>query len=57
MSSAKKPSKTKAAAQSAGMTVAVLLVLVLIGLLLDYGAPGLFGGDDPAPPGGQGPPP
>ncbi len=53
----KKPSKTKAAAQSAGITLAVVLALILIGLLLDYGSPGLFGGDDPAPAGGPGPPP
>jgi hypothetical protein len=47
----------KAAASSVGMTLMVLVVLVLVGLLLDYAAPGLFGGDDEPPAGGQGPPP
>jgi hypothetical protein len=42
----KKPSSTRAAAESVGMTVAVIVVLVIVALALDYGAPGLFGGDD-----------
>jgi hypothetical protein len=43
-----RPPKTRAAAavESAGLTLAVIVALVLLGLVLEYGAPGLFGGDD-----------
>ncbi len=43
-----RPPRTRAsaAAESFGLTVAVIVALVLLGLVLDYGAPGLFGGDD-----------
>jgi hypothetical protein len=45
----RKQSRMRTAAESVGLTVAVVVALILLGLVLDYAVPGVFGGDDQLP--------